>query len=231
MFLRCRKLGENSRCRLAVVELSQNHLTIDRDIPVDRPHFCIHLKQVLAKPRVQGKNRIDQHLGALTMFVKHLAHLDLIIGTESGLVKIHAYARGLGLPSAKGPAHPAVGGTLASTSGLAFWGSPPLRLLPQGPDERRVRSSTSNSKTTEWALAREQVCPFPKDPRGPLLQPGCRRKFGGIPRRDPVRGIHQVTPRRRGQRPRPPAEAAAQPPVEGLGRLEEVQRFVTHGAG
>ncbi len=44
MFLRFRKLGENGRCRLAVVELSQNHFTVNRDIPVDRPHFCIHLE-------------------------------------------------------------------------------------------------------------------------------------------------------------------------------------------
>ena len=100
MFLRCRKQGENGRCRFAVVELGQNHFTVDRDIPMDRPHFCIHLEQVLAKPRVQGENRIDHHLGVLTTFVRHLAHLDSIISTESGLVKIHTYDTHLGSPAA-----------------------------------------------------------------------------------------------------------------------------------
>ena len=42
--LGCRKLGENGPCRLMVVELGQNHLTVDRDVPVDRPHVCVHLE-------------------------------------------------------------------------------------------------------------------------------------------------------------------------------------------
>jgi hypothetical protein len=92
MLLRRRKLGENGHCRLAVVELGQDHFTVDWDVPVDRPQFCIHLEYVLGKPRVKGKNRIENHLGALTAFIVHLAlHLDSIIRTASGLVKIHSY--------------------------------------------------------------------------------------------------------------------------------------------
>ncbi len=73
MVLRCRKLGENRRCRLATVELGQNHFPVDRDIPVDRPQFSIHLEYVLAKAWVQGENRIEVHLGALTTSIVHLA--------------------------------------------------------------------------------------------------------------------------------------------------------------
>jgi hypothetical protein len=79
MFLRCSKLGQNGPCRVAVVELGQNHFTVDRDIPVDRPHLCIHLEEVLAQPRVQGENRVDQHLGPLTTLIGDVAHLDSII--------------------------------------------------------------------------------------------------------------------------------------------------------
>ncbi len=73
MFLRCRKLGENGHCRLTVVELSQDHFTVDWDIAVDRPQFCIHLEYVLAKPWVQGENRIEHHFGSFTTSITHLA--------------------------------------------------------------------------------------------------------------------------------------------------------------
>ena len=73
MFLRCRKLGQNVRCCFTVVELGQNHFTVDWDIPVDRPHFCIHLEYVLAKPWAQGENRIEHHLGVFTTSIAHLA--------------------------------------------------------------------------------------------------------------------------------------------------------------
>ena len=74
MFLRYRKLSENLRCRLTVVKLGQNHFTVDWDIPVDRPQFCIHLEYVLAKPWAQEENRIEDLLG---MFITSIAHLAL----------------------------------------------------------------------------------------------------------------------------------------------------------
>jgi hypothetical protein len=73
MFLRCRKLGQNGRCCLTVIELGQNHFTVDWDIPVDRPQFCIDLEYILAKSWVQGENRIEHHLGAFTTSIAHLA--------------------------------------------------------------------------------------------------------------------------------------------------------------
>ena len=72
MFLRCRKLGENGRCRLTVVELGQNHFTVDWDIPVDRPQFCCHLEYISAKPWVQGELGWAK-LGPLTTSNAHLA--------------------------------------------------------------------------------------------------------------------------------------------------------------
>ena len=73
MLLRCRKLGQNRHCCLTVIELGQNHFAVDWDIPVDRPQICIHLEYVLAKPWVQGENRIEHHLGAFTTSIAHLA--------------------------------------------------------------------------------------------------------------------------------------------------------------
>ena len=73
MFLRCRKLGEKGRCCLTVVELGQNHLTVDWDITVNRPQFCIHLEYVLAKPWAHGENRIEHYLGAFTTTIEHVA--------------------------------------------------------------------------------------------------------------------------------------------------------------
>ena len=73
MFLRCRKLGQNGHCSLRVIELGQNHFTVDWDIPVDRPQFCVHLEYALAKPWVQGENRIEHRLGAFTTSIAHLA--------------------------------------------------------------------------------------------------------------------------------------------------------------
>ena len=73
LFLRRRKLGQNGHCSLTVIELGQNHFTVDWDIAVDRPQFCIHLECVLAKPWVQGENRIEHHRGAFATSIAHLA--------------------------------------------------------------------------------------------------------------------------------------------------------------
>jgi hypothetical protein len=73
MFLRCRKKGENRGCCLTLVELGQNYFTVDWDIPVDRPQVCIHLEYVLAKPWVQGENRIEHHVWVFTTSIAHLA--------------------------------------------------------------------------------------------------------------------------------------------------------------
>ena len=73
MLLRCRKLGENGRRRLTVVELGQDHFTVDWDMRVDRPQFRIHLEYVLAKPWVQGENQFEHHVEAFTSSIAHLA--------------------------------------------------------------------------------------------------------------------------------------------------------------
>jgi hypothetical protein len=82
-----RKLGENGRGALSAVELGQNHLTVHRDVSMDRPHSCVHLKHVMVKPGMLVENQINQHLWALTPWDSHLAYLGSIIGKAFCLVK------------------------------------------------------------------------------------------------------------------------------------------------
>jgi hypothetical protein len=70
-----RKPGKDGSGRVAVVKLGQNDLAVDRDVSVDHPHVCVHLEWVVVKPRLLVQNRIDPHIGALTLPVGHLAHL------------------------------------------------------------------------------------------------------------------------------------------------------------
>ncbi len=40
----CGELVEKGPCRVGMVELGQNHLTVDRNEPVDRPRLRVDLK-------------------------------------------------------------------------------------------------------------------------------------------------------------------------------------------
>jgi hypothetical protein len=83
----CRKLGENSPCRLAVIELGQNHLTVDRDVPMDRPQVLVHLEYVMVDAGVLVDDQVDHHLRALTRLIGHFVHLGSILRTAPGFGK------------------------------------------------------------------------------------------------------------------------------------------------
>jgi hypothetical protein len=85
-----RKLGENSPCCLAVIELGQNHLTVDRDVPMDRPQVFVHLEYVMVDAGVLVDDQVDHHLRALTRLAGHVVHLGSILRTAPGFGKTWA---------------------------------------------------------------------------------------------------------------------------------------------
>jgi hypothetical protein len=89
--LRCHKLGENSPCGFAVIELGQNHLTVDWDVAMDHPQVFFHLEYVMVDAGVLVDDQVDHNLRALTRLVGHVVHHGSILRTAPGFGK--AWAR------------------------------------------------------------------------------------------------------------------------------------------